>query len=70
MEVIGVFTETVDVGICGQDGLDTEILGFVDQCMLGSGEQNFLGGSTEDREGEGLCGVVELDGSRLRCDIA
>lgn len=58
-----MFTQPIKVGFCGRrGGFDAPVLGFEDEGVTRGGEEDFVGAGTEDAEGEGGFGVVELDG--------
>ena len=56
-----MLAEAVDVWVCGEVGLDADVLGLKDQGVTFGGEEDLVRVGPEDREGKGAGGVLELD---------
>lgn len=69
-ERVGVFAQTIDIGLVGQIGLQAKILRLEDDRMLSSVEQDFIVGRAHNGEREGRCRVIEADSSTLWKDRA
>lgn len=63
-EAVTVLAETIDVWVLGETGFDADVLWLEDQRVAFGGEEDFVRLGSEDREGERLSSVLELD---LRC---
>jgi len=60
-----MLAETVDARVWGETSLDTDVLGLEDYGVALGGEEYFVCFCSDDREREGLCGVLEFDFARL-----
>jgi len=60
-----MLAQTIDARVLGETGLDTDVLRLKDYGVAFGGEEHFVRFCSDDREGEGLGGVLEFDFMRL-----
>lgn len=65
-EGVGVLAEAVQEWVFREVRPQAEVLGFKDQGRSRGVEEDLLRVGTDDGEGEGLLGVLELEGARVR----